>query len=113
MSFKWRLYLEDGSTFDNTDGEPWESPMFPRTVIIAQPGVREREGFSDIIVGVSYFTHRTDLNCWLGFEQDIFIHHEWMEHAHLIDAFRVGALMDEREYRAAWVQARADLGMKN
>jgi len=110
--FKWRLYLEDGSSFDSNDGDAQDSPVFPRTVIVAQPGVRERTGFSDIIVGVSYYTRRTDLDCWLGFEQDIFIHHEWMLNAHLIDAFRVGALMDERLYRELWKQARSDLGMK-
>ena len=38
MSFKWRLYYDDGSTFSDTEGAPHESPMWG-IVGVSQPWV--------------------------------------------------------------------------
>ena len=109
--FKWRAYLSDGTTFDDTDGKPWEVPCFPRTIMVAQPGVRKRAGYEDIVHGVSFFVYRKDLKCWLGFEQEIFVHDEWMRNARQIEAYRRGALVSEKDYKKTWNIARADLGL--
>lgn len=110
--FKWRLYYEDGSTFDNIQGKPHEAPMFPRVQIVGQPGVRERIGFPDIVEGMSFFLYRTDLNAWLGYEQESFLYDEFERVGHLIGCFRKGRHIGEGDYRDIWNRVRADLGLK-
>jgi hypothetical protein len=55
MSIEWRIYYADGTTFDSTQGEPWDAPG-TRVIIILQRhhDVREKP----------YFVWRGDYYLW-------------------------------------------------
>ena len=57
MAFKWRIYYEDGSTFSDTDGEPYESQPWGTVVITQQ---------AEILYGANadYFLYREDMQRW-------------------------------------------------
>ena len=110
--FRWRVYFIDGSTFDSMEGNPEDVPFLLPVVVIGQRGMRERVGHPDIVEGLSFFVYRNDLEGWIGFEQETFVHDEFQRHGHLIQAYRKGWSIGEHEYREIWNRARADLGIK-
>jgi len=58
--FRWRLYYEDGSTFDDRDGAPTSSPEWG-VVAVVQPGTDGR----DVLAGTGdVYVYRTDLDLW-------------------------------------------------
>ena len=91
MSFKWRLYYADGSTFSDTDGVLYKSP--PLLVVAAsQPGIAHGE--HELING-DYFLHRIDLDRWHeAGERGLDTHLALF--GHLIDCIRPGFWMPDR-----------------
>lgn len=66
---KWRVYYEDGSTFDNTQGEPEDAPPFK--VICIRLRHRDVPGGrgvlkSDPLREVDYYWWRKDHQMWYG-----------------------------------------------
>jgi hypothetical protein len=85
--FGWRIYYapkenqapEEGPTFDNNDGEPWESPEL-EVVCIGQPCARGKH--YDRLHNERYFIYRVDLGFWLecdltGLECQLSTYHVW------------------------------------
>ena len=83
MSFPtWRLYYEDGSTFDSDQGEPWESPELG-ICLVAQPGKDQ-----DILATRDYVIYRTDVERWM--ETDIAgLYDQLMTNVRYINCFRL------------------------
>ena len=103
MSFKWRLYYEDGSTFSDTDGQTWESPEWG---II---GASQKKG-NPALVGQNgdVLLYRADLGVWhlIGWSgvQDHLSHY-----AHLIECFRMTRWMpQDDEFFALWDRVREE-----
>ena len=105
MSFKWRLYLADGSTYDNNDGEPWESPTVPRVVCISQVGAEP--DWPNIIVNGSYYIYRSDLDLWTWHDDPFGAILEMIENPGLI-AVRMGKFVSTPVFKAIWQRAREE-----
>ena len=58
-TWRWRLSYEDGRTFSNEDGEPWESPYLG-VMLLDQPGHDE-----DILATSDYLIFRSDVGRWM------------------------------------------------
>jgi hypothetical protein len=87
--FKWRLYYEDGSTFTDHEGSPWDSPHFG-VIGVAQPFAADR--FKTRLFDGDYFIYRTDYNCWLDVNLDGLLDH-LTDAAQYIVAVRPGRLV--------------------
>ena len=104
--FKWRLYYENGSTFSDTDGEPWQSPGWG-AVAIAQPNQYNAGFFRSILKDGPYFLYRKDWDCWMEVELDG-LYDQLAHHAHLISAFRMGRYIRDDDFSDIKKQAKAD-----
>lgn len=104
---KWRLYYDDGSTFSDLEGEPWESPLWG-VIGVIQPPVRHRTAGGIVGKNGDYLLYRQDLGLWhlIGASglQDHLAHF-----AHLITCVRVTRWMPEdKEFGALWERMRED-----
>ena len=109
MTFRWRLYLADGSTFDDTQGAPWDAPIRPRVVCIAQPG---NGHWDDIVVNDTWFLYRADLGCWTHHETAYDALDELQEHGQAISAVRKGKYVGKPTFLDLWARARKDCGIE-
>ena len=105
--FRWRLYYEDGSTFSDTDGEPWESPAWG-CVALAQSAL---DGSDKIMVNADYCFWRVDLQRWTQCGTDGLDDHICHE-AHLIGCVRKTRWVPTLDFREVWKRARRDCGLK-
>lgn len=102
--FKWKLYYEDGSTFTDKDGYPWESPV-AGLVCVAQPDADE-----DVLGSRDFFLYRADEEVWI--ECDRAGADDQLSHfGHSIAVFRIGRQVPDREkwrriFRAAVLEVR-------
>ena len=116
MSFKWRIYYEDGSTFSDADGKPQDSPPWG-AVVVAQPRVEPKQ--QPVLVGANadYFLYNTKLRCWHqvgetevegGLSVGLVDH---LAHfAHQISCVRPARWMVNNEkFKQIWAQAREDV----
>ena len=105
MSFKWRLYLADGNTFDNNDGEPWESPTFPRVVCISQVGAEP--DWPNIVVNGTYYIWRARLGIWTWHDEPLGSILEIMDEPGLV-TLRMGKFVTTPTFKAIWKRAREE-----
>jgi hypothetical protein len=106
--FRWRLYYADGSTFDDTQGVPRESPVRPRVVCVAQPGATGR---NPILVGESWFLYSEAEGEWYAVETEGDCLDEIQEDAHKVSCVRKGRWIRNPEFREIWDRAREEAGM--
>jgi hypothetical protein len=106
--FLWRLYYEDGSTFSDTDGEPWESPPWG-SVCCAQPN--EEDPSDRVMVNADVLLWRTDLGVWMQCGHDGLEDH-LAHYAHVIGCVRKTRWIRTRDFREIWKRARRDCGLK-
>lgn len=58
MAVKWRIHYENGQTFSNEEGLPWEAPVFG--VLFIGQTAPERPLFNK-----DYYLWRNDYACWI------------------------------------------------
>lgn len=105
--FVWRLYYEDGTTFSDTDGEPYESPVWG-CVALAQPHL---DGSDKIMVNADYYLWRPDRGEWYQCGVDGLDDH--MAHfGHLIQCVRKTRWIPSITFNDVWATARRDCGLK-
>ena len=99
---RWRLYYEGGTTFDDGDGKPGESPVWG-VVALAQPG-------SDPPVQVNgdYYLYRDDLQEWMIVGDALGLVDNLAHYADRISAVRAGRWIPTRPFKKIWERARAD-----
>ena len=105
MTFIWRIYYENGSTFSDTDGEPWESPAWG-VVALAQP-----DADPPIMVNADWMMWRTDRECWEQCGSDGFDDHA-VHHGHVVRCWRKTRWIPTPDFREIWKVARRDCGLK-
>jgi hypothetical protein len=98
----WRLYYEDGSTFDDMDGKPWDSPRWGM-VAVAQPGTTK---FKDRLINGPVFLYREDWGCWMetADPEDLL-----SEYCPVITAYRKGRYMRRDLWKAIMNRVVDDL----
>lgn len=81
---RWRLYYDNGSTFDASDGEPWQSPPWG-VVLCIQPHLTGNER---LMQNGDVLMYRTDLDKWTQCGHDGLVDHA-VHFGHVISCFRV------------------------
>jgi hypothetical protein len=102
----WRLYYEDGSTFDDADGRPHDSPPWG-VVALAQPGSQP-----PVFVNADYYLYRDDLGEWTECGDVIGLVDHLTHRADKISAVRAGRWIPTKPFKDIWARARADCGVK-
>lgn len=102
----WRIYYDDGSTFDSSQGEPHEAPS---TGFICAVGYDES--------GARYIMHGWDHYCW-SIESS-----QWwgMDHMGVFDrlrrnlvyAYKEGRTVTKADFQAAMQRAHTDTDFPN
>jgi hypothetical protein len=78
-----------------------------RWLVILQPGVKDRNGWPNIIHNGTWALFRTDLDCWTWHECDSDACDEFREDANNISTALKGRF--HHEFNDAWAEARAEL----
>ena len=104
----WRLYYDDGSTFEDTDGEPWQSPPWG-VVLCIQP---DRKGNERLMMNGDVLMYRTDLGHWTQCGDGGFEDHA-VHFGHVISCFRktrwTHDTVHDGNFARILAKARADL----
>lgn len=64
-NFEWRVYYDDGSTFDNLEGGPADAPKLG---VIAINQIDKHVGFATVW-GKDFYPYSDDLGGWEGTDQ--------------------------------------------
>lgn len=101
----WRIYYDDGSTFDSTEGEALEAPALGVLVIRQPPGDDER-GATVVSLWDFYLYHRPSRRWWgvdsFGVVDQLA--HRWQDFGGLV----VGRMATPGVYQDALNRATAD-----
>ena len=97
--FKWRLYYEDGSTFDDLDGAPHESPPWG-AVVLGQPSVDPV-----VMVNSDYLMYREDLGQWTECGPDGLLDHI-VHYGHVISCVRPTRWIPTKRFKDIWKRVR-------
>ena len=114
--FKWRIYYDDGTTFDSNDGKPQDSPPWG-AVVVAQPNAK---GHARVLVGrnADYFLYNSKRRRWhqVGeIESEGAVSIGLVDHlahfAHELTCVRPARWMaDDEAFKTIYAQAREDVG---
>lgn len=114
--FRWRIYYDDGTTFDDNDGKPQDSPPWG-AVVVAQP---KAKGQARVLVGrnADYFLYNTKLRRFHQVgetEQEAGVSIGLVDHlahfAHQISCVRPTRWMaDDQAFKAIWKRAIEEAG---
>lgn len=99
--WRWCVYYEDGTTFTDLDGEPWESPRWG-AVAVAQ---RAMPVFRDKLIDGPVFLYREDWGCWMETEDK---DDQLSEYCNVISAYRKGRYMRNDKFREIWERVNED-----
>lgn len=105
MNFRWRLYYYDGSTFDDHDGEPWESP----TEGVVLVGQFEHEKWKDNLNNALAYLYRDDLECWTQVGDEVGLRDHLSLFARHISCVRFGMWWRRDEFMTTMKRARAEV----
>jgi len=97
----WRVYYEDGTTFDSAQGEPWESPVWG-VVCIAQ---RTTEYDKVLCSGVPWYVFRSDWGFWQELDT-VGFHDVLFNNARHVTVVRPGRYIKTKQFTDIWQRAR-------
>lgn len=101
----WRIYYDDGGTFDSTLGEPWEAPKVG-VIVIAQ---QHKEVGYELIDGANFYYYEAERRGFYGGS-------EFTIFDHLMRAKRqcvfFGRMVTDKEYNAIVDRADKELPEK-
>lgn len=112
----WRIYYEDGSTFDSTQGKPEESPDRGIMAIRqhwrcdsghhpSSPPIKPEPGAFGGALSANYYVYRYDVEEWLPV--DFFgVLFQGRQHGPIL--IREGAMMPHDDWEKLWLTAAND-----
>ena len=101
----WRIYYEDGTTFSNADGQPWESPVWGVVAVTQQT----KQQFDDILArGEPWYIYRSDLGYWMEIDNTGLID-QLVHYGHEIQAVRPGRYVPKPVFMAIVRRAQAEI----
>lgn len=99
---EWKIYYEDGQTFDSTQGEPEDAPSYGVVVI-----VQNDEDVGRLIMHLwDWFYWRDDYKQWWG--ADVYGLHDQLLANKPIRAVKLGRNMHNREFGEIMERAAND-----
>ncbi len=103
----WRIYYDDDTTFDDTDGEPWESPKFGvQGVVQRLSEVPKGRSHVQRLTGADWYVYRYDLGQW--FKVDEFGVWDQAIHYSLSSVFRPGRAIGAMAWDAVFKRMMDD-----
>ena len=90
----WRVYYDDGSTFDASQGLPWDAPAF------GVLGIRQEPPGDRQLISRDFYLWREDYGCWIEVDRDGLVDH-LVHAARHITAVLVGRTVPPAVWKAA------------
>lgn len=100
----WRIYYADGTTFDSTEGEPWEAPGVG-VVCIVQP---DPDTGRTIQARWDWYAWHRDTRDWWGHDPFGILDQLTADRLDRVASVKAGRTVSATEYRAIYDRANAD-----
>jgi hypothetical protein len=109
VDYDWCLEYVDGRRYTNLDGAPWESPRYPRIVLVAQPCAAGKHDV--VLMNGTYFLYRADLGFWTQHERLEDVVDEHIDHGPDIPATRKGKWVLKKDFTEVRKRINLELGV--
>ena len=106
---EWRIYYDDGSTFDNLDGAPWEAPG--RGIICVVQPDPSPEMYSvntQVLQGHPFYWYHVEWGYWLHSDRDGILDQLTADRGNQVCAVKMGRWLDFNKYREILETAKND-----
>lgn len=109
MGLDWRIYYADGSTFDNLQGTPANSPDRGVIVIVYNDRIDHLNTIGRICLNLwDWYFWREDDREWYGCDS-LSVTHYFRQYARVISCLRTGETLPTPKYKAIMERATNDL----
>lgn len=106
---KWRIYYDDDTTFDNTQGEPWEAPGRGVVCIVQiDPSPRMYNVNTQVLMESPFFWYHREFGYWFRSEQNGLIDQLTNDRKNIVCAVKLGRWTDFTHYREILYRANND-----
>jgi hypothetical protein len=106
---KWRIYYDDDTTFDNSQGEPWEAPGRGIICVVQiDPSPLMHSVNTQILQGHPFYWYHRGWGYWLHSDRDGFIDQLTNDRKNEVCAIKMGRWVDFHHYREIVDKARSD-----
>lgn len=100
----WRIYYDDGSTFDSDQGEPWDAPGLGVALIL-----QRREGEGRLVMHRwDWYVWRCDLGEWWGHDLFGLLDQLTDDRAGVVRAVKAGRMLSTPDWNALYTRAIED-----
>lgn len=95
----WRIYYDDGLTFDNIAGKPWEAPGRGVICIVQpDPSPMMQNVNTQVLRGHPFYWYHRDWGYWLHSDRDGLLDQLTNDRADVICAVKMGRWTDFKKY---------------
>lgn len=110
---RWRIYYGDGTTFDNTMGDPVDAPAYNVQCIVSiEPGMDNEQLIKDsgklLLHNWQYYLYRSDLG-WFGCFTDFDLLDHFIAYAPVITAVKKARTVPHKDYVSVMSRAMGDV----
>lgn len=109
MVVHWRIYYDDASTFDSTQGEPWQAPGRGVICIVqVDPSPVMYSVNTQVLRGHPYYWYHREWGYWLHSDRDGFIDQLCADRKDVVCAIKMGRWVAHDYYRDVVEKAKTD-----
>jgi len=105
----WCIEYANDTRFTSLDGEPDESPLYPRVLLIAQPCARGKH--DEVLMNGTWFLYRGDLGYWTVHEREGDALDEHIDHGRDVWATRKGKYVPKSDFNRIRRRINEELGI--
>jgi len=102
LQLTWRIYYSDGSTFDNSDGEPSEAPQWGFVCAIGY----EQDGGRYIMQGWDFYRWDSVSAQWWGLDWAGVL--DLLVHGIHVEGFKIGRTVPKLQWQSLMSRANRD-----
>ena len=105
----WRIYYDDGSTFDSRDGQPWQAPGHG-VICIVQPDPHPPNYSvnTQVLRGHPYYWYHVEWGYWMHSDRDGALDQLTADRKNVVCALKQGRWASYADYDAIVTRALAD-----
>lgn len=101
---KWRIYYDDGSTFDNTQGKPEQAPPFGVLCIVAF----NKDNGRSIFHKWDFYYYNTTVENWFGCDMFGLLDQLCHDNTNALKAVKQGRTVSNKQFRKILAKAVHD-----
>ncbi len=105
----WRIYYDDGTLFDNTDGEPWEAPGRGIICVVQiDPKPMMYSVNTQVMQGHPFYWYHKGWGYWMHSDRDGMLDQLTADRDNNICAVKMGRWADFHKFREIYDRAQND-----